>query len=98
MWFVTDSDHSWMRLSDPAGFIFFSAHTINDRLFFNTTLTDVTDFARSIDWTNDVDLIILPGAIALVDVYDVVGIVNPKHWIARVPMDVVTLLDTGNGF
>ena len=41
----------------------------------------------------DVDLIILPGLVALVDVDDVVGVVYAKDWVGGVPVDVVTLLD-----
>lgn len=44
-----------------------------------------------IERTNDVDLVVLPGLIALVDVNDVVSVVNAENGIGGVPVDVVAL-------
>ena len=46
---------------------------------------------------DDVDLVVLPGQVAGVDVHNVVGVVQPEHGVVLVPVDVVQLLGTGEG-
>ena len=47
--------------------------------------------ARTIYRADDVDLVILPGFVATIDINDVVSVVNPKDWVCCVPVDIVAL-------
>ncbi len=46
---------------------------------------------RSVERTHNVDLVILPGLVALVDVDDVVSVVDAEDGVGSVPVDVVAL-------
>ena len=86
---VAHCNDSRMRLGDATGFILVFGHAVNDRGLFVLR----GQVALPVNRAYDVDLIILPGLVALVDVDDVVGVVDAKDWVGGVPVDVVTLLD-----
>jgi hypothetical protein len=69
-------------ICDPARIIFLLGNVVND-VFFGFFVVNV-GYHR----TDNVGLIVLT-AIADIDVDNVVGVVNPKHGIGRVPVNQV---------
>ena len=63
-------------------------------LLFGDTVDDVLLNVRMsmlVERADDIDLIVLPWLVALVDVNDVVIVVNMKDRICGVPVDIMTL-------
>ena len=54
-------------------------------------LGDTVDhmFLLGVEWTDDVDLVVFPGQISLVDIHDMVRVVNSKHGVGCVPIKVM---------
>ena len=78
-----------MRLGDATRFILVFGRAVNDGSLFVLR----GQVALPVNRAYDVDLIILPGLVALVDVNDVVGFIDAKDGVCGVPVDGVTLLD-----
>lgn len=89
---VADGYDTRLRLCNTAVFVLFFGDVVNDISF------DVgSPRAAAVSRTYDVGLIVLPGQVVNVDVNDVVSVVNPEHWICRVPVDVVHFPALGQG-
>jgi len=83
---VADGDDSRIRVGDPTGVVLVFADTVDD-----VGLDVIYVSSRSIDGTDDVDLVILPRFVAAVDVDDVIGVVDAEDRVRRVPVNVVAL-------
>ena len=87
MRFVAHGNHSRIGLRDSACFVFVFGDTVNDGSFF----IFVPEFPGTINRTNDVDLVILPRFIFVINVNDVVSVVYPEDGVASVPMNVMNI-------
>lgn len=83
---VTHGDDARRRVSDPARVVLLLAHII-----YNIFLSLLIAGVLIIDWTDDIDLIILKGDIAFVDIYDVVCVVYPEYRVGSIPVYVMHL-------
>ena len=80
-------DHPGVGAHNAAGVVLLLVHAVDD-----IGLHLVGQRPPLVERADDVDLIVLPRLVAAVDVDDVVCVVYPEDWVARVPMDVVALL------
>ena len=87
MRFVAHGNHSRIGLRDSARFVFVFGDTVNDGSFF----IFIPEFPWTINRTNDVDLVILPRFIFVINVNDVVSVVYPEDGVAGVPMNVMDI-------
>ncbi len=71
--FVTDGDNPWIWVRNPARVVLFFRHVINDVLFSIVFVS-----SRSVNWTDDVDLVVLEGNVVFIHVDDVIRIVYPE--------------------
>ena len=83
---VADGDHPGVGVGDPARVVLVLAHAIDD-----VGLHVVAMRARTINGANDIDLVVLPGLVAAIDVDDVIGVVDAEDRVRRVPVNVVAL-------
>lgn len=81
---ITHGNDFRIGLGDATRVILFFGHTIND-VFFLQGFAD----ARLVDGADYVDLVVLPGMIAAIDVDDVVGAIDAKEGVGGVPMNVM---------
>ena len=87
---VANGNNCWLGIGDSARVKLLTADAVDD-VFFR-----VLDAGLG-DWADDVDLVILPGFIANIDVDNVIGVVNSEHGVGLVPVDVVKLLGVSHG-
>ena len=81
---ITYGNDFRIGLGDATRVILLFRHTVND-VFFLQRVAD----ARLVDGTDDVDLVVLPGVIAAIDINNIVGAIDAKQGIGRVPMNVM---------
>ncbi len=86
---VADGNNCWLRIGDTARVKLFAADTVDD------VLLRVLD-ARLGDGADDVGLVVFPGFIADVDINNVIGVVEPKHRVGFIPVNVMKLLGLGS--
>ena len=83
---VADGNHPGVGIGDPARVVLVLTHAVDD-----IGLHVVAMRARAINGANDIDLVVLPGLVAAIDVDDVIGVVDAEDGVRRVPMNVMTL-------
>jgi len=71
--FVTNSHNLWSRVGYPAGI----------KLLLGDTVDHM--FLLGVEWTDDVDLVVLPGKVSLVNIHNMLGVINPKYRIGWIP-------------
>ena len=84
MRFGANGHNSWSRIGDATRIKLFTADTVDDMPFRQLDI----GFRHG---ANNVDLVIFPRKIVLVDVNHVISIIKSEHWVGFVPMDVVDL-------
>jgi len=70
---ITNCHNFGFGVGNPAGIKFLFRYTVDHM------------FLLRVEWTDDVDLIVFPRKISLVDIHDMVGVVNSKHGVGCVP-------------
>ena len=83
---IANCNNSRIGIGDATWLIFIFANTVN---YISLYIIAVSSW--TIHRADDVNLIILPGIVAAIDIDDMVSVVNPKDWICCVPVDIVTL-------
>lgn len=88
VWLVTDSNNFGIWVGDSARVVLLLGHTVDHILL----VVQSVSLTRLVHRTNNVGLVILPRQVALIDINDVIGVVNPEYGIGHVPVDIVNHL------
>ncbi len=87
---IADCHDPGLGVGNPAGLILLLGDTVDD-----VALRRVPGASLG-NWADEVDLVVLPGEVATVDVDNVVSVVDPEHGVVPVPVDVVDVLGRGD--
>lgn len=85
MGLVADGNYPRVGLGDAAGIVLGFVDAVDNVLL----VTFRVPFSLFVHGAHYVDLVILPGVVACVDVDDVVGVVNAEDGVGGVPVDAV---------
>ena len=81
---VANGNNLRLGVGDSARVKLLAAYAVDDVRFR-------ISHTRFWDWTDDVDLVVLPRLVARVDIDNVIGVVKSEHWVGSVPVNVMNL-------
>ena len=74
---ITNGHNLGSRVGYPAGV----------KLLLGDTVDHM--FLLGVEWTDDVDLVVLPRKISLVHIENMIGVVHSEHGICRIPIKIM---------